>query len=56
MLAERFKPFGLTQSWLKAEAEAGRIPYFRAGRRMLFDPEAVEQVLLKRARQGVTHE
>jgi hypothetical protein len=51
MLAERLKPFGLTQAWLKAEAEAGRIPCFRAGRRMLFDPEAVEQALLQRARQ-----
>jgi hypothetical protein len=54
MLAERFKRFGLTQAWLKAEADSGRIPCFRAGRRMLFDPEAVEQALLQRARQ--THE
>jgi hypothetical protein len=52
MLAERFKPFGLTQAWLKAEADAGRIPCFRAGQRMLFDPEAVEQALLQRARQS----
>jgi len=58
MLAERFKRFGLSLAWLKAEAEAGRIPCFKAGRKLLFDPEAVEQCLLERARiarvSGVT--
>jgi len=49
-LANRFKRFGLSIAWLKAEAEAGRIPCFRAGRKLLFDPEAVEQSLLQRAR------
>ena len=59
MLAERFKRFGLSQAWLKAEADAGRIPCFRAGRKLLFDPDAVEQALLQRARQsqeGGSHE
>lgn len=51
-LANRFKRFGLSINWLKAEAEAGRIPSFRAGRKLLFDPEAVEQSLLRRARDG----
>jgi hypothetical protein len=49
-LAGRFKRFGLSYAWLKAEAEAGRLPCFRAGRKLLFDPEAVEQALLQRAR------
>jgi hypothetical protein len=49
-LANRFKRFGLSIAWLKAEAEAGRIPSFKAGRNLLFDPEAVEQCLLQRAR------
>lgn len=49
-LASRFKRFGITVNWLKAEAEAGRIPCFRAGRKLLFDGEAVEQSLLLRAR------
>src|SRR5262249_23686613 len=49
-LANHFKRFGLSLAWLKAEAEAGRIPCFRAGRKLLFDPEAVEQSLLQRAR------
>jgi hypothetical protein len=51
-LANRFKRFGLSIAWLRAEAEAGRIPSFRAGRKLLFDPEAVEQSLLERARKG----
>jgi len=51
-LASRFKRFGLSVAWLKAEAEAGRIPCFKAGRKLLFDPEAVEQSLIARARQG----
>ena len=49
MLAQRFKRYGLTFDWLRAEAEAGRIPCLKAGRRLLFDPEAVEAVLLQRA-------
>jgi hypothetical protein len=49
-LARRFKRFGLSLAWLRAEAEAGRIPCFKAGRKLVFDPEAVEQSLLARAR------
>ena len=39
--------------WLRSEAEAGRIPHIKAERVLLFDPEAVERVLLERA-QSVT--
>lgn len=49
-LANRFKRFGLSIAWFKAEAEAKRIPCFKAGRKLLFDPDAVEQSLLARAR------
>lgn len=42
---------GVPAAWLKAEALAGRIPYLRAGRRLLVNPEAVEQVLMQRAEQ-----
>lgn len=49
MLARRFKPYGLSAAWFKREAEAGRIPHFNAGRRMLFDAAAVEAALLERA-------
>jgi hypothetical protein len=38
-------------SWLRAEAEAGRVPCLRAGNRYLCDPDAVEATLLERARQ-----
>ena len=41
--------------WLRAEAEAGRVPHLKADKVLLFDPETVERVLLDRARrEGVT--
>jgi excisionase family DNA binding protein len=52
---------GLPVSWLKAEADARRIPHVRIGRRILFNVEAVEQALLSRASrflkssEGVAH-
>jgi hypothetical protein len=55
-LASRFKRFGLSINWLRAEAEAGRIPCFRVGRKLLFDAEAVEQSFLHRARGAQTSE
>ena len=36
--------------WLRTEAEGGRVPHLRADRVLLFDPETVQRVLLKRAR------
>jgi hypothetical protein len=35
--------------WLRAEAEAGRLPCVRAEKQILFDPEVVYQVLRQRA-------
>lgn len=35
-------------AWLKAEAEAGRIPSLKAGRQRLFNLDAVEQAHLQR--------
>jgi len=43
---------GLPASWLRAEVEAGRIPALRAGRRILFHPDVVNEVLLQRAAMG----
>lgn len=43
--------------WLRAEAEAGRVPCLKADTALLFDPDTVERVLLERARateQGAT--
>ena len=41
--------FRVPVAWLRAEAEAGRVPCLKAGKALLFDPEAVERVLLERA-------
>lgn len=49
MLTQRFRRYGLSATWFKAEALAGRIPHFVVGRRIFFDPEAVECALLERA-------
>lgn len=43
---------GLPVAWLKREADAGRLPCVRAGRRMFFDAEAVRQVLVDRQRDA----
>ena len=64
--AESFVPLrraaarlGVPTAWLRAEAQAGRIPHLRVGRRLLANPQAVEEVLLDRARktagEGVTN-
>jgi hypothetical protein len=39
--------------WLRDEAEAGRLPHLKCGKTVLFDPDAVEQVMVARARQEV---
>jgi hypothetical protein len=43
----------VTISWLRAEADAGRVPCLRAGDRYLFCAEAVERVLAERAAREV---
>jgi hypothetical protein len=35
--------------WLRAEAEAGRVPCLRSGKVLLFNPPAVEKALAARA-------
>jgi hypothetical protein len=42
--------------WLKAEAEAGRVPALRADKQFLCDLAAVEAALLERARGPARHE
>jgi hypothetical protein len=39
---------GVPAAWLRAEANAGRVPCLRAGRRLLVNPSAVERALLER--------
>jgi excisionase family DNA binding protein len=43
---------GLPRDWLRAEALAGRIPCLKVGRKMRFNPDAVEQTLAARAAAG----
>ena len=40
---------GVTGRWLRAECEAGRVPHFRDGRRIIVDRETVERLLIERA-------
>lgn len=40
---------GLPLAWLEAEARGNRIPHLKVGRRLMFNPELVEQALLARA-------
>ncbi|MEK6675971.1 MAG: hypothetical protein AABZ47_10000 [Planctomycetota bacterium] len=42
----------LPMAWLRSEAEAGRIPCLRVGRKMKFNLDAVRRVLAKRAAKG----
>jgi excisionase family DNA binding protein len=48
-LAEALK---LPESWIKAEADAGRIPHLRIGKRYRFNRETVVAVLAHRAAQS----
>jgi len=41
---------GVPMSWLRREADSGRLPCVRAGSRRLFDCALIEQLLLERAR------
>ena len=43
-------------AWLRREADAGRLPHLAAGSQRLFNLEAVERVLAKRAGTPVTQE
>ena len=48
-LARMARRLGVTQQWLRTEANAGRIPHLRAGRRHLFNPDAVEAAIAEQA-------
>jgi hypothetical protein len=37
------------QKWLRAEAEADRIPHLKAGKTILLNPHVVEKLLVERA-------
>jgi hypothetical protein len=54
-LARMARRLGVTAAWLRAEADGGRVPCLRAGKRYVFSPAAVEQALARRAAQEVAH-
>ncbi len=56
-LAPMARRLRVTTGWLRAEADAGRVPCLRAGTRYLFASEAVERVLADRAasEKGMNH-
>ena len=43
---------GLPAAWIKAEAEAGRIPCLRTVQRLMFNLDEVESVFVERAKAG----
>lgn len=42
---------GVTQQWLRDQADEGVVPCLKAGRRYLFNPVAVEETLAQKAAQ-----
>ena len=55
-LGRMARRLGVTQSWLRSEAERGRVPSVPAGNRYLFNVTAVEAVLAERAASGEVKE
>jgi hypothetical protein len=51
-LAAMARSLGVSARWLRAEAEAGRLPGVRADPTWLFDADLIEHLLAERARQG----
>ena len=48
-LGRMARRLGVTQCWLREQAEAGTVPSLRAGRRYLFNPVAVQESLAVQA-------
>ena len=42
----------VSAKWLRAEAEAGKIPHLKAGSKILFNPDVIEKLLIERANKG----
>ena len=49
VLGSMARRLGVEPRWLRAEAEAGRLPHVKAGRTLLFNPDIVEGLLIERA-------
>jgi len=44
--------FHVPPKWLRAEAEADRVPHLKAGKTILLNPDIVEKLLVERASKG----
>ena len=54
-LSRLARRLGVTQDWLRDQADAGKVPCLRAGKRYLFNVVAVQEALAvqaARTRQG----
>ena len=52
VLGAMARQLGVEPRWLRFEAEAGRLPHVKAGKTLLFNPDIVERLLVKRASSG----
>ena len=50
-LRKAARRLGVPMTFLESEAKAGRVPFLRAGRRMLFDVDSAHAALVDRARR-----
>ena len=48
-LGQMARRLGVTQKWLKAQADAGNVPCLKAERHYLFEPSAVVDRIAERA-------
>ena len=55
LLGRMARRLGVTQSWLRQQAENGHIPCLRAENRYLFNPLAVQEALVARAAKPLAH-
>ena len=50
-LSRMARRLGVTQRWLRDQADAGKVPCIKADRRYLFNPAAVQETLATKAAQ-----
>ena len=54
-LARMARRLGVTQDWLRGQADAGNVPGLLAGKRYLFNPVAVQEALAVEAAKQNTN-
>lgn len=48
-LSRMSRRLGVTRQWLREQADAGKVPCLKAGKRYLFNPVAVQETLAAKA-------